>query len=477
MSICQLHFRVKKIILSLLLVSATFGCATKQSNDVVVDERVIRPSWLKLPLRFADRDKDDNFLAHPFFDVEPAYYKEDSVFNIRFVVTTPVESPFQYELDLYSGKLYRSREYCAQDDVWEFYKGHIEKPNFTQGIVPRIFDQTNSPQRVIILSGKDQVQPFKLLPTHYDEARIIGSMVMDTCESFPCDRPEKWTPTQILVGVVAADPKMAHIKSFMDLKSKVDWSYTKAMLTNMFGTYSVGGKIYPAYRITKELNAKDTKAHFDKNATIVNVKKMEEWRMDCLRLYDSMWSEAQKIRAMKNGQSDAFLKYFKDFYAKNSQNFYGCQKLVRPANINEDYRRLWFFTYIQAFTLLEKNGFFYNCHNNAWAFNPKVDCEKYFNNQNSELARCRSKDFEKSFDQAINGMSLMKAQTNRHFRFVEYDNGKGGSHQKIYGWIQGKTTHHACVGKAQGPQSVSFDIFPQDVTWESFKVDGDRTVR
>ena len=478
MSICQLQFTAKSILVTGFAAFLLSGCGSQPVLETKNDDRVIKASWLKLPLRFAHQDMDDQHLTHPFFDVDPAIAAlPDGVLKTRFFVTTAEGSGFQYNLDLYSGRLYREREFCPQEDIWEFYRGKVERPNFTQGIVPRVFDETNSPQRVIILSDKNSVQPFKYHPTHYDDARIIGSIILEACESFPCDRADKWRQTQILVGVSAADSTREGITTFTKLKNSTDWSYVKAMLTNMYGTFSVGGKDYPAYRISRELNPKDTKSYFDKKATLVNMKKMEEWRIGCMKLYDELWTSAEKIRGQKNGQADSFLKLFKEFYAKNSDQFYGCQKLVRPANINEDYRRLWFMTFIQAFTNLEKNGFFYSCHDGAWAYNPKVDDTKFFNNQNNELARCRAKDFEKSFDQAINGLGLMKSQTNKMYRFVEYDNGRGGSHQKIYGWISGKTTNYTCVGAKRGSTLPPAEIFPQDVTWEHFKLDDDRTVR
>lgn len=476
MSICQLQNLMKRTLVAGIFGILLQSCATTAPVDTKIDERVIKASWLKLPLRFAHQDKDDQPITHPFFDIDPTLATQNNQFTLRYFLATAAESSFQYDLDLLSGRLYRTREYCPQDDIWEFYTGQIEKPNFAQGFVPRIFDENKKPQRIMILSDKEHIQPFKHHPTHYDDARIVGSFIVEACESFPCDRADKWTSSQILVGVSPYDSRMAGVETFTELKSKVDWSYTKAMLVNMHGTFSVGGKHYPAYRISRELNTRDTKKYFDEKATIVNVQKLSDWRVGCMKMYDSLWEESEKIRALKYNQADEFLKFFKAFYAKDSGEFYKCQQLVRPGNINEDYRRVWFFSFIQAFNLLEKNGFFYNCHDNAWAYNPKVDGEKYFNNQNKELARCRSKDFEKSFDQAINGMSLMKNQTNLMFRFIEFDNLRGGSHQKIYGWVPEKTTHHACKGKAKTSAQPS-ELFPQDVIWEHFQNDVDKTIR
>jgi len=75
----------------------------------------------------------------------------------------------------------------------------------------------------------------------------------------------------------------------------------------------------------------------------------------------------------------------------------------------------------------------------------------------------------------------MKGQTNKEFRFVEYDSGRGGTHQKIYAWIgsQGKTL--MCKNKKglfkKAEPEAQFDVFPQDVVWETFTPDEDKTVK
>lgn len=83
---------------------------------------------------------------------------------------------------------------------------------------------------------------------------------MERCENFPCDRKNKWKESQILVGLSTRDSEFNPIDSFMVLKQKIDWNYAKGMLTNMNGYHKLGGKIYPGYRISKELNLKDTVA-------------------------------------------------------------------------------------------------------------------------------------------------------------------------------------------------------------------------
>ncbi len=473
MTICQLQ----KVLIASFLVSTIAGCANAPVDEKR-DERKIAGQWNKLPPRFTEREDDESVVANPFFDVDPNIKNmapnEANNFAINYIVTTPEESDYLYDLDLFSGKLYRQRAFCPQDDIWDNYRADLITPNFTQGVVPRVYDELKNPMKVVVISNKEKIEPFKENPTHFDNVRILGSVVVDECSNYPCDVKEKWKSSQILFGVNTRDSQFNSVSSFNDLKRKVDWSYAKGMLTNMHGYHRVGGKIFPAFRISKELNLKDTYAYFQKTAEVINTQKFVElnkWRGECMKLYDTTWDEVEKIRGQKSGQAESFLKYFKEFYSKNSNEFYQCQKLVRPGSITENMRRFWFFTYIQAFTLLEKSGFYYSCTDNSWAYNPRVDDKRFYVSQIKELDRCRAKNFEGAFDQAINGMSLMKNQINSQYRFVEYDNVRGGSHQKIYGWVFDKIQNYACKYESKKPTQTPFDVFPQDVVWENFKQD------
>ncbi len=476
MRICQLL----NIVAAIFLIS----CSTEKVDETR-DQRVITASWLKIPARFALRDKDDNFLTHPFFDVNPALNKEKRTVN--FFVTTPEESTYKYNIDLYSGRLYGEHEFCASDDVWDAYTGELQKPNFTQGIVPRTYDQNGDPQRIVVFGLpklKDQKDlKARFHPQYYETGKIVGSLLLEACDSYPCDLKSKWKSAQILLAVntTGEENSFTKVNYLNELRSKTDWTYVKAMLTNQDGVHQVGKKYYPAFRISKELGLEDTLRYLESNSKNEKMDELAKWREGCFKLYDDFWDKSEKIRKQPRDQQFDFWKLFKEFYSKNSDQFYACSKLVRPANINEDPRRVWFYAYIQAFTNLDKNQFYYSCSDKAWSYNPKVDDTQYFNNQNKELERCRAKDFEKSFDQAINGLSLMKGQTNKEFRFVEYDSGRGGTHQKIYAWIgsQGKTL--MCKNKKglfkKAEPEAQFDVFPQDVVWETFTPDEDKTVK
>lgn len=483
MKICQLKKVTKFIPWSVFLVTLFASC-TKAPVVEKKGHRVIIPEWGNIDQRFSYRDDKNQPVANPFYDIDPKIenLKAKSSDNgiIHYFVTTPEASRFQYNFDVYSGQLYRSRAFCSQTDVWRAYKGDLNTPNFTQGIVPRILDQSSSPLKIIIISDKDKIEPFKKSPLYFDEAKVLGSLVIQSCESYPCDLPGKWQASQILVGVNARDPKFSQINSFMDLKAQINWNYLKGMITNMSGVHLLSDRIYPATRIAKELNLVDTFNYLHKSANILSDAKLtsvKKWRESCFSLYDGIWDESQKIRQRPARQSEAFLDYFRKFYKEKSDEFYRCSQLVRPANVIENMDRHWFFSYLQAFVFLEKSGYYYSCNQRTWNYNPRSGDGTLYVDQLAELNRCRAQAFEASFDQAINGMRLMQNSSNQTFRFIEYDNRSGGSHQLLYAWIQEKGQNFICKGSKEPSKDFSLELFPSDVSWKQFGTDERGVVR
>jgi len=463
MSICQLQ----KVIRAIFITSFLFACSTSKIAKPI--DRQISANWLKIPLKYAIRDQDDSYLIHPFFDVDPGFKVERRTIN--YFITTPEDSFYKYNFDLYSGKLYKDRNYCTVNDVWETYSNKIYRPNFTQGIVPRTYDQNKNPQKIIVFSNKNEIEKFSYSPTNFETAKILGSVLLESCDNYPCDLKSKWKSTQILVSVNSHDKNYSDINTLSELKKKVDWPYVKSILVNQDGVHQISDKFYPAYRIPTELNLSESLKYFTANSTVTKMDVLFKWREQCFAMYDDLWDKTEKIRSEKSGQQASFLKIFKEFYSLNSTLFYSCQKLVRPANVNENDRRLWFFTYIQAFTNLEKNGLFFNCTDNSWSYNPKTDDDHYLVDQNKELERCQGKNIEKSFDQAINGLSFLKNQLNKSFRFIEYDTQHGGSHQKLYAWVPGAGKVSNCINPKENIKEIPVDIFPQDVVWQNFTPD------
>jgi hypothetical protein len=487
---CQMENILRIFLLSIFLTSCSYfdrwktpepammevssTAASVSPNQISVPPEInnsIDAKWFNIPLRFTLGEQDDKVFVHPFFDAQafPTELKQNDLIN--YILTTPEDSPYKYSLDLFSGKIFRERDYCSQKDIWDAYEGEVYRPNFSLGIVPQTYDQDQAPLQIMVFaSSSDLVVKFDTVPSKFSIARILGSVTVEHCESYPCDSKDKWVPTQILVGVNNNDLGFAKIQSINELKEKVDWNYSRAFLVNEGGVHSMGLKAYPAYRITKILNKDRTLFYLRDKTTKLNLAELNTWRETCFALYDKIWGKADEIRKGDAADKpDEFFQYFKEFYKSSADDFYKCQKLVRPANINENSNRHWFFAFLLAAVNLEKNGFYYNCQEKTWAYNPKLDDNKFLNDHLKELDRCRAKNFEKMFDQAINGLGLVKNHHNKTFRYIEYDSGIGGTHQKLYSWIISSNRSYTCKQKPESREN-EYEIFPHDVVWEAFPV-------
>jgi hypothetical protein len=471
MRICQLQN-----ISKLFFIATFFTSCSTPDVQIEHDDPLIEANWQKVPPKFSHRDHDfkrltpdEKILTHPFYDIDPSFKKERRLVNV--FTTVPESGAYKYNFDLYSGRLYKDHDYCQVDDVLGQYSGNLNRPNFTQAIVPRFLNELNNPQAIIIFSDSAEKVTFKLQPTSYSSVRIIGSVLQDVCENYPCDENSKWLTSQILVGVNPYSVPYKAIHSLSELKTQVDWKYAIAILTNQEGVHQLGNKLHPAFLISKELNLEETFDYFEKKAKAVKLAEVKSFREECFKLYDEIWDKSEGIRSEKENQQTKFLTYFKEFYDVSSEKFYQCQKLFRPASINENEKRLWFFTFLQAFINLERNDFYYSCLEKAWLYNPKVDGTHHVYDQKTELKKCKARNFEKAFDQSINGLALMKNQINRTYRFIEYDTQRGGSHQKIFGWIERNNKSYVCKNQKNKTREDSFELFPQDVVWPNYESD------
>ena len=482
---CQMENFIRIFLISTFLTSCSYfdrwktpgpADSNPQATNAIISEtkpvevnNLITPKWFNIPLRFTLGEQDDKVAVHPFFDVQAYTVESKESDLINYILTTPEDSLYKYSLDLFSGKIYRDRDYCSQKDIWDSYEGDVFKPNFSLGIIPQTYDINQSPLQIMVYSSSTaHVVKFDPAPTKFATARVVGSVTVEYCESYPCDSKEKWSPTQYIIGVNHDDPGFSSIQSINDLKEKVDWNYSRAFLVNEGGVHSMGLKAYPAYRITKILNKERTLIFLKEKAIKLNLAEMTKWREGCFALYDQIWTKADEIR---NGEGsdkpDEFFQYFKEFYKTSADDFYKCQKLIRPANINENSNRHWFFAFLLAVVNLEKNGFYYSCQEKSWAYNPKIDDQSYLNDHMKEMERCRAKYFEKMFDQAINGLGLVKNHHNKSFRFIEYDSGIGSTHQKLYAWTISPNRSYTCKQKPESRDN-EFESFPHDVVWEAF---------
>ncbi|MBY0415168.1 MAG: hypothetical protein K2Q18_13435, partial [Bdellovibrionales bacterium] len=204
MSICQLQKKSISLLIPTFSLIYLIGCAETPVEPIKpTEKKMITADWFKLPPRFASIEKDETLSIHPFFDI--AWKAEDyedwgsgKSFKLPYFVTTPIDSDAQYEFDMYSGKIYRERMFCPQDDVWKNYNSNLEKPNFTQGIIPRVYNELQKPQQVILFSSENFKPYFEKSIKSYADVKVIGSLILESCEIYPCDIKERWKTSQIL---------------------------------------------------------------------------------------------------------------------------------------------------------------------------------------------------------------------------------------------------------------------------------------
>lgn len=483
MSNCQIKKTHSSWLWSFIFIGVLGSCATPLPIEDKSSRKIIK-TWGNIDQRFYLKDESGTPASHFFFDVDPkitnltAEHATNSPIN--YVVTTPQGSKVGYDLDLLSGELYRERNYCEKRDIWKSFTGAVETPNFTKGIIPRVLDKKTRPLEVIVIADKSKVEPFNKKPNYFDEVRIVGSLIVQECEFYPCNTNEEWDSKQVLVGVSARDPKNVATMNFTDLKKQVDWKYTKAFIENADGVHLMGTMAHPRYRLVSEYNLKDTYEYLQSNSEIITDEKLEKlkmWRKSCMDFYDDFYKKVELARSDKENGANKFLKIYKDFHTTKGKRFNACTKLVRPANILEDKRRHWFFVQVQAFESLYKSGYYYSCRNNAWLYNPRNSDGSFYVDQAKELARCQGNALEKGFDTIVNALHLLANATNQTYRYVEYDNKTGGSHQFLYTWIYEKTSDPNCIESKSMKAQTNIELFPHDVSWEYFPTGKSSTIR
>lgn len=491
----------KTLILCLLALSVSCAKRTQQIKPVVA-----KPSWMATEKLYNDRSFDGEFLTHPFFDLVPFASKTDN--SINFVMTTPVGSLSKYDIDLRSGKLYRTHQFCDQEDVWKKYSGNIYRPPFSEGFVPRLLDQLGTPQRVIVFGKRRYFQEYEISPTRSQRIRLVGGVLLQYCNTYPCRGYNKWQSRLLLIGVNPLDPDFKQVKNFNQLKKVVNWNEATAFIQNSNGRKLSGSEPRPSYRIVGNIGPKQSFQIALDKGHLFQFKEMQTVRKSCHALYDHIWNNAKAIRGyqehLKNPKTlkpinrkkvivkpDAFsgnvvsaevlsdipnkvrqkeleIKdfsiFFKNFYSKYKDRYKTCQQFVRDTSINSDKERMWFFSYLTSFFNTEDSGYIYSCSRQAWVKNPINTSGKRLYSFKKRLRNCTAKEIDAAFDSSINIQAGLSSSLQEHFRFIQYDHGDGGSHQKLYSWVHDLGDGYVC----DKDRRAKLPTFPQDITWKNF---------
>ena len=483
------------------------GLTEKSSSDGAAN-------WFLTGTRHRFLDANGNIIPHPFFDHDVEINTQEQ--TISFFVTNPFGAEFRYGFDLVSGQRYRNNEYCPQQDVWRLYRRrHLTTPTFTEGIIPRFLDSLGEPQSVIVFGNEkfyqQLVNPFHPQINHTFLVRVVGALVEQYCENYPCKK-EQWKSKLVLVAVDPDDSRYKEIFTMEQLRPLVNWPYTKSFFENRHGRTLIGQKDgggRPAYRINGEIgegaNALQKIADLGKILSMDNMKLLQH---NCLQFYDYIWRTVLKIKIQQkkslygkpspNQTNTAkissriikaqmgtkvltpkmletiaahgdFFSFFIYLHENFSQRINTCSKFVRYTTNRHNLERIWFFAYFNLLFRLDEMGMSYQCEEKGWVFNPpSIDDGK---KKYSYFRACTLSQFQASFDRGILTTSGLARSGNSYLRFIEYDTRAGGSFAKFFNWVQYTGKKYACSSDIPENQIEQQDyIFPHDINWEQLEL-------
>ncbi len=455
---------------------------SKDYADAFVSK--IKPRWFETVNRFKLVNSKNETIPNRFFDVAPFNDLKNKTMNV--IITTPEGSLYSNQLDVASGQLFQDKKFCSQEDEYKKYDGTIFRPPFSTGVIPRVLDQLNLPQKVIVFGGKNYFKKYFL--THFFDVRVVGGFIEQICPRGGCLTSDQWRSRLVLVAVQNGNKNYDKVESITDLKNIHDWDHVKAFIQNGFGKNKIAEKYFPAYRMGAEVSSGQAISFLEKSSTVFNLKKLQSMRLSCYKLYDYLWKDLSYVsatekeaktkeeiraKAIEIRQSKTRKRLEKPFYRRFIKNFkkFGdqyktCSKYIYPTNINSNPDRHWLFAYLTAFHKLHDLGFVYNCKGNSWIVNPTLSDGKLAISLEDQFSSCSGMDINKSMDFAVKMLDTLRSKRRMSYRYVDYDRGSTGTHHKVYSWVKidGKT--NSCSSQSESNYDLRKDIFPSDIKWK-----------
>lgn len=504
---CQCSLREILLICSLIF----SGCSLKKKDEKKPVKSAqkekyapvkIKPFWLKGPDFIVHHTEDFEDEFHAFFDGVP--FSDPKARELNVVPTMLKDSKFFYQLDTKSGKVFRSKDLCPQEDVWDKYGGTIYRPPYTEAVVPRLLDQLGYPQKVIVFGESRYFPEKEKFGQNSYRVRVVGGFLEQYCRFFPCGSTREWMSRLVLVAVNPRDPKFAGVKDMDRLREKVDWSYVQAFHENYQGRSLRVTEQQPAYRALGEVNADDAFNFAFQKGYFFKLPQLKTLKKNCWGIYDFTWKGLEKVRVnqkkkvkdlikernqrtqeqitaifqsnvVKDEEIDLsidelvtfdFSVFFRYWYKKFGMAYSYCKRFVPAANHKVAPRRHWALEYLALFMKMEELGYIYKCSQSAWVENPILRDGSYTIDPLIEKNNCTSREFDNAFatlEQFVNAQAI----GHNHFvRYVEYDTGVGGSHHRIYSWIEETGKRMSCLDEYDRKDIPP--AFPPNVEWESF---------
>lgn len=500
-----MNYRLSFCQLSVCIVATIFfsSCARQTKPLPLIEGKAV---WFQVPETYSFTDRNGSPIVHPFFDHAPFPSVEN--LEVSMVPLTFVGSEFGYELDLVSGEKFRRHQYCSQKDVWKRTSNSISRPHFTIGYVPRMLDSLGEPQKILVFGKKRYFQDADRYASHAYRTRVVGGIVFQSCSRWPCNRQNPWLSRLVLLAVNPADPTFRDVKSLGQLQKTIDIIKLKAFLENGFGRNVSGAEEVPFYRALSDVTAKRSMRVALKKGKVFSFDEINSLRKGCHRVYDYLyqartyfinrpeendqasvekelkemreWSrqlrndqnltflyesskkkfeEFKKKKTEKNIMGKTFHQFFTSFLGEYKKQIRTCFRYVRDSNLNLDRERHWFFSFIRSYVALEDLGYLYLCNRKAWIRNPQKVDGTYVYSYEKERAQCSGTELDEAFSSSITILTGLQRSKRAHYRYIQYDEGVGGSHQKIYNWVYFNGAELSCKREQNEVP------FPSDINW------------
>lgn len=500
---CQSRKSLSLLLLALALCSCTKITQRAESRQAI-------PVWFEVPENYVLLENDGRKPVHAFFDFLPDQDSETRELNM--VITTVVGSRFGYELDLYSGKLFRRHRYCHQEDAWGRGRSVPTFPPVSLGFVPRLLDQAGEPQMVALFGRGRYLNPFTRDTQTSERVKIVGGGLLQYCKSYPCERRERWLSRLVLIAVNTMDPEFKNIRSVDQLKKTSDWQRFITFMENGLGKNISTATEQPAYRFTGDISSIRAFEHAFERGYLFNFEAMTTMRRSCHALYDLFWESSELVRREslkrieqqntaltemsrlqeEKAKTPSFLfsnvikdsseqvqetvsivpveatrnypVFFNYFFENYAREYKACRRFVRDSNLRTNPDRHWYFAFVNAYLHLEDSGMVYICSRKTWVENLyKMDGTRSFDPK-AERAGCLASQFDAAFDRSLLMLIAQRRSFRPHYRYLEFDGFSGGSHQSLYSWVYDNGKRLSCDRSLENEHP----IFPPDIVWKPF---------
>ncbi len=483
---CQLESKnYLKLLVFLLFFISFVSCSGLQEKTSTGQEA--RPWWFNGEKEeYQAKKYNGKIRIHRFFDFKPNFDFVNK--NVFFIPLTSKHSHALYELDFTAGAPYARFPMCSQQDAWSKKEKIIKNPTFTYGIIPRSLDSIKDAQKIIVFgnAGNYQIK---------DEAaykvKVIGGIVEEICPENDCRGKTNWKKRIILVGVNPNDPAYNSLVQMKELKEKEEWNEFIDQVQNFRGQNILANKAYPAFRVIGDIEADAALKYIKDNNVSFGNKNLISLRNSCHKLYDFSWkrfkdffirpdfsNKSVKKLIVYEKQLGSFPKYWVKFFKKYGEEFTACSRYVWWGDVVDKTpavrQKFWILTYfINAMNLI-KERFYFSCNQRTWQVNPIVSKGVVGVDPFREISTCNLSQFNSMFETVVRYWNTRRNAHRKYMRFIEYDSGFLGSHNKFFTLTKVPNKYPVCARTKAQTQLHEFlkqiEIWPKDIKWPRLRI-------